>query len=182
MVIEKLQMKPVFFPVTILFFIFSCSNLFSQNVFDVRSMSMGNTSVSNSYDIDAFNQNPANILNQRLNKNSLIYFNLFTNAGLFTSSDYLSLDFYDDYFTKDDNGNTRYLNDNDKANILNEASNQQSNYLASAKILSFILNTKNSGSFGLSIYESTNGNFIPGRDFLELVLNGNEANTTYNLS
>lgn len=175
-------MKLVLFPAAILLFIFSCSNLFSQNVFDVRSMSMGNTSVSNSYDIDAFNQNPANILNQRLNKNSLIYFNLFTTAGLFTSSDYLSLDFYDDYFTKDDNGNTRYLNDNDKANILNEASNQQSNYLASAKILSVIYNTKSTGTFGLSIDERTNGNFIPSRDFLELGLYGNEANTTYNLS
>jgi hypothetical protein len=168
--------------VAVLFSIIANTCLYSQNVFDIRTMSMGNTSVSNSYDLDAFNQNPANILNQRINNNSLIYFNFFTNAGMFTNSDYLSLDFYDDYFTKDDNGNTRYLNDNDKANIISEASDQQSNYLASAKILSFIYNTKNIGTFGLSIDERTNGNFIPSKDFLELGLYGNEVNRVYNLS
>ncbi len=170
------------FSLVILLYFFNPGSIFSQNVFDVRSMSMGNTSVSSSYDIDAFNQNPANILNQRLNSNSLIYFNLSLNAGMFTSSEYLSMDFYDDYFTKDDNGNTRYLTVNDKANILNEASDQISNYLASAKTLSVIYNTKNIGTFGLSIDERTNGNFIPSRDFLELGLYGNEADRVYDLS
>lgn len=175
-------LKIIFKQITVLFFIVNSTFLFSQNVFDIRTMSMGNTSVSNSYDLDAFNQNPANILNQRLNTNSLIYFNFFMNAGLFTSSDYLSMDFYDDYFTKDDNGNTRYLNDNDKANIINEASNQQSNYLGSAKILSVIYNTRNIGTFGLSVDERTTGNFVPSKDFLELGLYGNEPERVYDLS
>ena len=157
-------------------------NLYSQNIIDVRSMSMGNTSVSSSYNLDAFNQNPANILNNRLNGNAMIYFNVATNVGVLTSSNYLSVDFYNDYFSKDDNGNTRYLNDNDKATILNEASDQITNISASVKLLSFILNTKNTGTFGLSLDERSNGNFIPSKDFLELGLYGNEVGRTYNLS
>ncbi|MEO8211363.1 MAG: DUF5723 family protein, partial [bacterium] len=157
-------------------------NLYSQNLFDIRSMSMGNTSAASSFDLDAFNQNPANIIKQRSNNNAMFYFNIVTNAGVFINSDYLSLDFYNDYFTKDADGNTRFLTEQDKSNILNEAGDQPVNFLASTKILSVIYNSKKSGSFGISLNEKTNGNFIAGKDFLQLALYGNQSNTFYDLS
>lgn len=143
---------------------------------------MGNTSASNSLDLDAFNQNPANILNQRTGNSALIYFNIVTNIGLMTNSEYLSIDFYNDYFTKDDNGNTRYLTEQDKNNILDEASNEPVNFLASTKILSFIYNSKKTGTFGFSLDERVTGNFTAGKDFLQLALYGNKSNTYYDLS
>ena len=154
----------------------------SQAVFDVRSMSLGNTSAANSYELSAFNLNPANILNQRANNNAPVYFTILTNAALMTGSSYLSLDFYNDYFTKDADGNTKTLTEQDKRNIINEASDQESIYFGAAKILSVIYNTKNIGSFGLSIDERTTGNFTPAMDFLELGLYGNESGRTYDLS
>ncbi|MBL0107900.1 MAG: hypothetical protein IPP52_11575 [Ignavibacteria bacterium] len=45
---------------------------------------MGNTGVSNSYDIDALNNNPANILKQRTNNNSSAYFSIFLQTSTFT--------------------------------------------------------------------------------------------------
>lgn len=173
-------MKRIFLVITVIFILNSLS--YSQYVSDIRSMSMGNTSVSDSYDLGSFNQNPANIINQRNNNNSLMYFNLFTNAGLLTSSEYLSVDFYNSYFAKDDNGNSQYLDNNDKLNIISEASDQKSSYFAYATILSVILNTKNTGSFGVSLDERSTGNFTPGRDFLELGLYGNQVKRTYDLS
>ena len=173
-------MKRIFILISVNFFIYSQS--FSQDVMDIRSMSMGNTSVSESYDLGSFNQNPANILNQRLNNNAPVYFNLFTNAGVLTSSEYLSVDFYNSYFAKDDNGNSQYLDNNDKINIINEASDQLSNYSAYATILSVIVNTKSIGTFGLSLDERSTGNFTPSHDFLELGLYGNQINRTYDLS
>jgi hypothetical protein len=173
-------MKRILILISVNLFIYSQS--FSQDVTDIRSMSMGNTSVSDSYDLGSFNQNPANILNQRLNKNALVYFSLFTNAGVLTSSEYLSVDFYNSYFAKDDNGNSQYLDNNDKINIISEASDQQSSYSAYATILSVIVNTKSIGTFGMSLDERSTGNFTPSRDFLELGLYGNQINRTYNLS
>jgi len=173
-------MKRIFLVIPVYFILYLQS--FSQDVTDIRSMSMGNTSVSDSYDLGSFNQNPANILNQRLNKNASVYFNLFTNAGVLTSSEYLSVDFYNSYFAEDDNGNSQYLDNNDKLNIINEASDQQSSYSGYATILSLIVNTKNTGTFGLSLDERSTGNFTPSRDFLELGLYGNQVNRTYDLS
>jgi Family of unknown function (DUF5723) len=145
-------------------------------------MSMGNTAVSVSTDLDAFNQNPANIISQHSGNNASIYFNVVTNIGLLTNSNYLSLNFYNDYFTKEDNGNTRYLTEADKNNILNEASNEPVNFLASTKILSFIYNTKKAGTFGISLDEKTGGNFTAGEGFLQLALYGNQINNFYDLS
>ncbi|HMS33053.1 MAG TPA: hypothetical protein PKC91_03120, partial [Ignavibacteria bacterium] len=173
-------MKRIFILISVNFFFYSQS--FSQDVTDIRSMSMGNTSVSESYDLGSFNQNPANILNQRLNNTAPVYFNLFTNAGVLTSSDYLSVDFYNSYFAKDDNGNSQYLDNNDKLNIISEASDQKSGYSAYATILSVIVNTKNIGTFGISLDERSTGNFTPSRDFLELGLYGNQISRTYDLS
>lgn len=165
-----------------LLLILTSSRLYSQIIPDVRSMSMGNTSVAGSYNIGAFSQNPANILNNKFNEKADVYFNVFLNAGFQLNSDYLSLNFYDDYFTKTDDGNQRVLTPQDKQTILSEAADQFTNYTAGVKFLSVILNTKSIGSFGLSIDERATGNFLPSKDFLELGLYGNEVSRTYDFS
>lgn len=145
-------------------------------------MSMGNTSAANSTDLDAFNQNPANILNQRWDCNSSVYFNIATNAGALLSSEFLSIDFYNDYFAEDDNGYAQYLTEQDKSNIYNEAGNEPVNFMGSTKILSVIYNSKNAGSFGLSLDERVAGNFMLNQDFLQVALYGNQSNSYYDFS
>ncbi|HMQ69271.1 MAG TPA: DUF5723 family protein [Ignavibacteria bacterium] len=168
--------------IAFLIFIFTVTDIYSQLIPDVRSMSMGNTSVAGSYNIGAFSQNPANILSDKFNEKSNIYFNVFLDAGFQLNGDYLSINFYDDYFTKADDGSQRVLSPRDKQTILNEASDQFTNYIANVKFLSVILNTRSVGSFGLSIDERATGNFLPGKDFLELALYGNEVSRTYDFS
>ena len=62
---------------TFLLLAFTGTDIYSQLIPDVRSMSMGNTSVAGSYNIGAFSQNPANILNDKINEKANIYFNVF---------------------------------------------------------------------------------------------------------
>ncbi|MEP7146625.1 MAG: DUF5723 family protein [bacterium] len=162
--------------------VFVSSEIYSQNILNVRSLSMGNTSASSSYELDAFNQNPANILNQRLNKKSAVYFNILTNAGVLTSSNFLSLNFYNNYFGEVNNGQGRALTEDDKQTILRDASDQPSRIFVSARLLSFVLNTKKSGSYGISIDERFSEKIKVSRDFLNVGLFGNLINSTYNLS
>ncbi len=145
-------------------------------------MSLGNTSASTSYELDAFNQNPANLILQRSNNKASAYFNIITNLGVHASSKFLSLDFYNNYFTKDANGNTRTLSDQNKSNIFNEVSNQPSDILISSKLLAVVLNTKKIGSFGFSIDERFTGNFKASKDLLNIALYGNISNSLYDFS
>ncbi|MEO8666857.1 MAG: hypothetical protein ABI462_15305, partial [Ignavibacteria bacterium] len=121
-------------------------NVYSQNILSVRSLSLGNTSASNSYEIDALNQNPANIINQRSNNNASVYFNIVTNFGFISNSKYLSLGFYDNYFSAGANGNTRVLTEQDKNAVYTDASNQKSSIVISGKLLALVYNTKKFGS------------------------------------
>ena len=132
---------------TFLLLAFTGTDIYSQLIPDVRSMSMGNTSVAGSYNIGAFSQNPANILNDKINEKANIYFNVFLDAGFQLNSDYLSLNFYDDYFTKTDDGSQRVLSPQDKQTILSEASDQFTNYIANVKFIYLIINTKSIISF-----------------------------------
>lgn len=158
------------------------SKLYSQYYHDVRSLSMGNTSVANSYDMDAFNTNPANILKERGNNRASLYFNILTNFGFLMSSNYFSFDFYNKYFTSNSTNNPVILSEQDKQNILNKAGNEPINLNASVKTLGVVLNTKRTGSFGISLDDRFSGNFKVSKDFLELGLFGNILNRTYNFS
>lgn len=163
-------------------FFFTAVNLYSQNYYDVKGLSMGNTTATNSTDVDAFNQNPANLANQKWGSNSTYYFNIVTNGGMFFSSKFLSFNFYDSYFKPDANGNLPVLSQQDKDLILQEASNQPASALVSVKVAALVVNTKRIGSFGISLDERFTTNFRASRDFLDLGLFGNVSNTTYDLS
>ena len=140
-----------------------------------RSISMGYTSVAGSTDIDALGLNPANIIKQRQGTNGKFYFSLVLNAGFQTSSDYLSVDFYNSYLAAEN----QVLTPEDKQKILTEAGNQPSFGLASFRIFGAVLNAGAPGSFGLSIDETFRGNFVIASDVFDLAIYGNQVNRTY---
>lgn len=127
---------------TFLFTAFFSTVSFPQNIYDVRSLSMGNTGVSNSYDIDALNNNPANILKQRTNNNSSAYFSIFTNFNFHINSEYFSYDFYDKYFTSNSETNPIFLSNSDKEYIVNNASDEPVNISVLLKELALVFNIK----------------------------------------
>ncbi|MFZ1321623.1 MAG: DUF5723 family protein [Ignavibacteria bacterium] len=142
---------------------------------------MGSTSVSNSYEVDAFNQNPANIVFQKGGNNSKYYFNLLTTFQFLTNSNYLSLDFYNDYFGENSDGSSTTLTDSDKRNIINSASDQKSTLTSSGKLLSFLYNHGDIGTIGISLEDRVVSDFLLTKDFWELGLYGNEPDRLYNL-
>jgi hypothetical protein len=143
---------------------------------------MGKTSVADSYEIDAFNNNPANLIRQKTGNNGIVYFNVVSNVHYNVNSKYFSLDFYNKYFTKNNESAPVVITEKDKAEIINKAGNEPVYFYADGKDLSLIYNNKNAGSFGLSVDERISGNFILSRDFLQLGLYGNESGRTYDLS
>lgn len=160
--------------------IFLSGKLKSQYIFDVRSLSMGNTSVANSYNTSAFNYNPANIIEQKSNDDASGYFSLLTNFGVYYNSDFASYGFYDKYFTKK-NGPKKFLTDIDKQDILNSIGDGYTQAHASEKLLAIIANNS-FGTLGFSIDERVGGNLTIDRDFLDLALNGNQINRNYDFS
>lgn len=173
-------MKTIY--ILFLFTAFYSTVSYSQNIYDVRSLSMGNTGVSNSYDIDALNNNPANILKQRTNNNSSAYFSIFTNFNFHINSEYFSYDFYDKYFTSNSETNPIFLSNSDKEFIVNNASDEPVNISVLLKELALVFNIKNFGSLGISLDERLTGNFKVSKDPIELGLYGNEINRIYDFT
>lgn len=156
-------------------------NLSAQYLLDIRSLSMGKTSVANSYNTSALNYNPANIIEQKSNDDASAYFNLLTRLGVYYSSDYATLDFYDKYFTKDKNGNAKFLSDNDKQNIINSVGDGLTEFHASDQILAIVANTS-IGTVGISIDELAGASLRMDKDFMDLALYGNQINKSYDFS
>lgn len=154
----------------ILFFVTLSQQVYSQKFYDVRSMSLGRTSVSNSSDIDALNYNPANIYHERAGNDSYIYFSIGTNLNFLSNSEYLTIDFIDKYFTENASTNPVNLSEQDKVDLLNEAGNQTSNISGYLRSLAVVVNTKSVGSFGFSIDDRFAGDFRVSYDFLNLGL------------
>lgn len=157
-------------------------NVYSQKFYDVRSMSLGRTSVSNSTDLDALNNNPANIYNQRSSNAPSVYFSAGTNFNFLSNSEYLTIDFLDKYFTENSILNPVYLTDEDRAFILNNAGNQPVNLSAFLRSIAVVINTKSIGSFGFSIDDRASGDFKVSRDFLDLGLYLPVINKVYDFS
>ncbi len=153
---------------------FAASVSTAQTPYNVRSASMGGTSVSNALDIDAIGLNPANISRERFGRDSKFIFSVLLNTGLQTKSKYLSIDFYDKYLVAEN----QILTDQDKVTILNDAGNEPTYAIASFRLLSALVHT-NVGSFGLALDETFRGNFVIARDVFDLALYGNLIDRTY---
>lgn len=140
---------------------------------------MGRTGVSNMWAYDAFNNNPANISRHKSTVKARFYFNLGTSFGYSFYGDYFSNSFYTQYFV-DNKG--RVLNDWEKWDIVNQASDKGTHFVLTWNLLTFIYNTPKSGTFGISIDDRFWGNLFTPRDFMELIFFGNDKNRTYDLS
>ncbi|HRE41095.1 MAG TPA: DUF5723 family protein [Ignavibacteria bacterium] len=146
-----------------------------------KSLSMGRASVSNTFQLNALNNNPANlVLNSQYDKSNY-YFTLFTSAGYMLNSDFLSADFYNKYFSGN-NGNPVFLTNTDKENILSEAGNTSTGFRGNFKFFSLLIREKNIGTFAISLEDKISGlSFLP-KDALDVALYGNKKNSTYDYS
>lgn len=153
--------------------------LFSQYHFNVKSFSLGRTSVSNLYATDAFNNNPANIQRQRYTENARFHINALTGGGYMWHSNYFDIPFYEEYFVDNEN---KILTDANKLNLIDKAHNSETSFMFSWNMLSFVFNTKKAGTFGISVDDRGWGNFLANRDFLDLIFFGNQKERTYDLS
>lgn len=158
----------------ILFQLLFTSNAFSQTTYNVRSISTGSVSVSSMTDLDALGLNPANIILQKSDSKGKFYFSFLANGGYQTVSDYLSLDFYNDYLAAED----QELDPTEKNDIITKAGNQPSEGIAGVRLLGALLNT-GSGTFALSIDETFRGDFVIAKDIYDIALYGNEPNRNY---
>jgi len=157
------------------------AQLKAQNTFDIRSLSLGKTSVANSYNIDALGHNPANIQLQKTTDDATVYLNLITNLGFNFNSDFASIDFYDKYFKKDKNGNRKTLTTQDKADIMSKAADGYSELKAGVNLFSIVVNS-GIGSMGIALTEKAGSNLRLDGDFVDIALYGYKNNHTYDFS
>lgn len=170
------------FKILICFALFlSVGSLFAQSNDNPKSMSLGRTSVANSFNIDALNNNPANLVYNGTFDNSNYYISVFSSAGYMMNSEFLTLDFYNKYFTGK-NGEAKLLGDADKKDILKKASNTASNFGVNMKFFGMVIKDKDIGAFGFSVEDRVMGkNYLPA-DAMDVALFGNAKNRLYDFS
>jgi len=154
-------------------------NASAQNIYNVKSLSMGGTSVANTYGLDGFNNNPANIMKVKPSTNPKIEFSLLSGTGFSVNGSWLSTEFFNKYGTNNDN---KIYTNEDKWDIVNSAADNESSFLGSINLASFIIRTKKAGTFGISVDDKFIGNEVTNRDLLELMFFGNQKNRTYDIS
>ncbi|MFA7361662.1 MAG: DUF5723 family protein [Candidatus Kapaibacterium sp.] len=168
---------------TILLFIFMVfiSDSFAQYQFTVRNYSMGRASTAAAYSIDAIGFNPANIINQRSIDTSIVDFSLGINLGIMLDAEFAPLNLLDQYFTKNADGTKKYLDTDDKNDIIEQVGNTPINSIGNIKPISVVVRTID-GTFGFGVEERVGGHFYFDKDFLEVAFFGNEVNRRYDFS
>jgi hypothetical protein len=162
-------------------FVLNAGSLFAQSNDNPKSMSLGRTSVANSFNIDALNNNPANLVYNGTFDNSNYYISVFSSAGYMMNSEFLTLDFYNKYFTGK-NGEARLLGDAEKKDILKQSSNTASNFGVNMKFFGMVIKDKDIGAFGFSVEDRIMGkNYLPA-DAMDVALFGNAKNRLYDFS
>ncbi len=164
----------------LLIFLLLSAHSYSQPSDNVRSLSMGRTSVSNTFNLDALNHNPANLRDINSKDSSKVYFSLLSSAGYVLNSDFLTINFYNKFFTGDANGNKKFLTAADKTEILNSSKNTDLGFNLNYKIASLLINTK-SGTFGFALEDKLSAKSYISGDLASLTLFGNEIGRTYDV-
>ena len=137
----------------ILVIIFKYDFMFAQlHTASARSISLGSTGVSLTRGIEAINTNPANLaFYDRKNWEFSIIPQVYTD---FNNSAF-SYGTYKKYFTGDGNGNPKYLNEQDKNDLLSLFPNSGSENITNSNLIDIFnisVNYKEiSGGFGISI-------------------------------
>ncbi len=173
----RLHIKALAFTALLLLFITASAG--AQNIYNVKSLSMGSTSVANTYGIDGFNNNPANIIKVKPSTKPIVEFSLLSGAGYSLNGSWLTAEFFNKYAAN--NGN-RILNDYDKRDIIENIAGKETSFLGTINLASVVLRTKKAGAFGISVDDKFMGSLYMNRDALELMFFGNQKNRTYDLS
>jgi hypothetical protein len=143
---------------------------------------MGRTGVASSYNIDALNLNPANLALVKPKDKTRLYINGMTTGGYMFNSKFLSLNFYDSYFTGDAEGNGKYLTNEDKSDILQKSRNSELGMGLGYKFVSVAFRLKKAGVIGFSVEDKVFARSYLPEDVLELTLFGNGLNEKYDFS
>ncbi len=163
--------------------LFSISSLaFSQYSDNVRSLSMGRTGVASSYNIDALNLNPANLSLIKPGDKTKIYINGMTTGGYMLNSKFLTIDFYNKYFTGDGSGRSKYWTDADKQDIMSKSKNSELGMGLGYKFVSVAFKIPKAGVLGFSAEDKIFGKSYLPEEMLQLTLFGNGINKTYDFS
>lgn len=167
----------------IIAFILLVTSLASAQYSDnVRSLSMGRTGTASSYNIDAMNLNPANLCLVKPGDKTKMYINGMTTGGYLLNSKFLTVNFYNKYFTGDDNGNGKYWTKEDKLDILEKSKDSELGMGLGYKFISAAFKIPKAGVVGFSIEDKVFArSFLP-EDMLRLTLFGNELNRSYDYS
>lgn len=171
-------MRKVFIAILILF----SSVVYSQYSDNVRSLSMGRTGVASSYNIDAMNLNPANLSLVKKGDKTRIYINGMTTGGYMFNSKFLTLDFYNKYFTGNGNGNSKYWTKSDKQDILSKSKNSELGMGLGYKFVSLAFRIPKASVVGFSVEDKIFGKSYLPEQMLQLTLFGNEINKRYDFS
>jgi len=153
------------------------------NSSSARSLAMGNSNVSISRGIDAINSNPANLAFFNKKKWELSFIPRV--AFELTNS---SFDFgtYKNYFTADENGNPKYLDNIQKMDFLSLIEQTKPNEIYTSATVDIFNITANyqkiSSGFALSVRDRIFSNIDISRDVFDLALFGNELNRKYDFS
>jgi hypothetical protein len=162
--------------------LFITSYVSAQYSDNVRSLSMGRTGVASSYNIDAMNLNPANLSLIKPKDKTRIYINGMTTGGYMFNSKFLSIDFYNKYFTGDGNGNAKYLTNADKMDMLTKSKDSELGIGVGYKFVSVAFRIPKAGIAGFSVEDKIFGKSYVPEPMLQLTLFGNEINKTYDFS
>jgi len=171
----------ILFIISIIIFVVT-SDIKSQFSDNIRNNSLGRTSVSNSFGIDALNQNPALILKKDINDSNKTYISGLFNFGFVLNSDFASYNFYNNYFTGDEFGNSKYLNEKEKSDIYDLASDGVISMNSSLKIFSIVTPFMWNSTLGISLEDRGSVKSLIPRQGLELSLWGNEIGKRYDFS
>lgn len=176
-------MKSLIIKILFCFIVISlCNDLIAQPSDNVKSLSLGRTSVSNTFNLDAFNHNPANLKESGGRDSSKVYFTLFSSIGYVLNSDFLTINFYNKFFTGDGSGNKRFLTDADKNEIFNSSKGTSLGFNLNYKLFSILINTKKAGTFGFALEDKISAKSLISSDLANLTLFGNSIGRTYNVS
>jgi len=144
-------------------------------------MGMARTSAAVCRGLDAIGINPANL---GYTDDATIMFTILPPTGLHVGSDFFDYDLYTSYFTGDEAGNGKYLNDNDKKRILEMfPGGLSSTYLdINSKIFSLMVHDGRWGSIGISVEERASLQMTIPEEYLKFLLEGNPAGSSYDFT
>jgi hypothetical protein len=169
------------FKILILSLIFSSSFLYAGGErTNLQGLGMARTFTAVARGIDAVGVNPANL---GYPDRGTVTFNIL-NFGMHGGTDFWNKELYTKYFTGDENGNSVFLDDQAKRDIVDgfPAGLALSNFDFEIKSLSISYQHSKVGGFVFSIIDRAGFNLIIPKDYVEFALYGNPLNSRYDLS